>query len=117
HLYSTPPSEGESAVYARDCEPNQKLAQENREWSEKLHPEYDCRPAEVIWPWRGEMAASLADFLPRRHCPLVRHARAALQRAAAAAKVMAQELGKPEDWIQNELKEYKTLVDRYLLSS
>lgn len=117
HGYSTTKREGHWQVYGSDYEAIQKLAQENPEWSEKLHPEYDFIAAEVIWACRKEMARKVEDFLARRIRFLLLDARASLQAAAVVAKLMAQELGKSEDWIQNELKEYKTLVDKYLLSS
>ena len=117
HGYSKVKREGHWQVYGSDWEAIQKLAQEKPEWNEKLHPDYEFITAEVVWACREEMARKVEDVLARRIRFLLLDARASLQAAPTVAKLMAQELNKSEDWTQNEIKEYKTLVDNYLLST
>lgn len=117
HGYSTTKREGHWQVYGSDFDGIQKLAQENPEWNKKLHPDYEFIAAEVIWACREEMARKVEDFLARRIRFLLLDARASLQAAEIVAKLMAQELGKTEEWVQNEIKDYSTLVDNYVLST
>jgi glycerol-3-phosphate dehydrogenase len=53
--------------------------------------------------------------LSRRTRALFLHARAALEMAPAVAKLMAEELGAGQDWIDQQLQQFEELARKYLL--
>jgi glycerol-3-phosphate dehydrogenase len=68
-------------VYGSDREKLLALIQDNREWGDKLHPQYDYLQAEVIWAVRNEMARTVEDVLARRVRLLFLDAKAAIEAA------------------------------------
>jgi glycerol-3-phosphate dehydrogenase len=62
-----------------------------------------------------EMARTVDDILSRRTRALFLNARAALAMAPTVAKRMAGELGKGQDWIDQQLVEFNQLAAKYLL--
>ncbi len=61
------------------------------------------------------MARTLDDILSRRTRALFLNARAAIEMAPAVAKLMASELGRDQDWIQDQIASFKHLAEGYLL--
>src|SRR5690606_27210761 len=106
---------GHWQVYGTDADTILQLAEQNPEWKEKLHPDYDFIAAEVVWACQHEMVRKVEDFLARRIRFLLLDAKASLVAAPTVARIMAQELGKNEDWIANEIKEYEQLVNNYVI--
>lgn len=104
---------GHWQVYGSDLEQIQKLMQDQPALAEKLHPKYDFRLAEVVWAAQEEMIVKLEDFLARRIRFLLLDAQASLEAAPMVAKLMAEQLGKDEQWIASELADYSKLVKRY----
>lgn len=102
-------------VYGSDYAHIQSLAEEKPEWAEKLHPAYDYIAAEVIWGIRQEMALTVEDVLARRLRLLFLDARAAIDIAPRVAALMAEELQKEPGWAEEQIKEFTTLAQRYLL--
>ena len=115
HGYSHTKHEGHWQMYGSDKEEIQKLTKENPLLAEKLHQDFDFIAAEVVWACRHEMVVKVEDFLARRIRFLLLDAKASLQSAPKVAKIMAQELGKDEVWIDTQLKEYENLVKNYTL--
>ena len=101
--------------YGSDKEAVLALANENTDWGEKLHPKYDYLQAEVIWAVRREMARTIEDVLARRMRILFLDARAAIEAAPVAAKLMAEELGKDTVWQQEQIAAFTKLAQAYLL--
>src|ERR1700722_17824878 len=102
-------------VYGSDGEKILALAAADKRRSQRLHPELPYIAAEVIWAVREEMALTLDDVLSRRTRALFLNARAAIDMAPAVAKLMAEELGAKQDWIEQQLHQFNDLARKYLL--
>ncbi len=102
--------------YGADAAAVNKLAEENAAWKEHLHPGFPYIKAQVIWAIHNEMAMTVEDVLARRIRMLFLDARAAIQAAPEVAKLMAQEMGKDENWQQEQLQNFTALAEGYLLT-
>jgi glycerol-3-phosphate dehydrogenase len=60
------------------------------------------------------MARTLEDVLSRRTRALFLDAHAALEIAPRVAALMAEELGKPASWEQQQVQEFSRLAKNYL---
>jgi len=80
-----------------------------------LHPRLPYTGAEIVWAARHEMARTLEDALARRTRSLFLDARAAAEAAPAAARLLAQELGRPHSWEQEQVDQFKDLSKNYLI--
>ncbi|WP_114751603.1 glycerol-3-phosphate dehydrogenase/oxidase [Pleomorphovibrio marinus] len=115
HGFTKTSEEGHWKSYGSDAKRIKKLASGNQAWNEQLHPDYPHLAAEVIWAVREEMAMKLEDILSRRIRLLILDAQAAKDCAPKVAMLMAEELGKDEDWIKKELEDFNKLADKYLI--
>ena len=115
HGYTTHKQSGHTQIYGSDAQGIAELIDQNAALAAKLHPDYDFTHAELIWSCRQEMLVKVEDFLARRIRLLFLDARVSLSIAPLVAKIMAQELGKDEAWIQQELADYELLVKNYSL--
>ncbi len=104
---------GHWAIYGSDAEKIKKLAEENPELQEKIHPSFPNILAEVVWACRHEMALKVEDILSRRIRMLILDAKAALDSAEKVASLMAKVLHKDEAWIQSELTDFKKIAEKY----
>ena len=102
-------------VYGSDAEKILALAAADPRLAQRLHPELPYIAAEVIWGVREEMARTVDDILSRRTRALFLNARAAIDMAPAVAKLMAEELGAEQDWIDQQLLQFDDLARKYLL--
>jgi glycerol-3-phosphate dehydrogenase len=102
-------------VYGSDRQHVLALANENKEWANKLHPRYEYLVAEVIWAVRHEMALTVEDVLARRLRLLFLDARAAIAAAPFTAKLMADELDKDDRWQNDQVAAFTALAGNYLL--
>ena len=101
--------------YGADLEKLKDLHKENKSWSVLLDPGYPYTKACVIWATRHEMAMTVEDVLARRTRLLFLDARTAIKTAAVVAQLMAEELGKGDDWINEEVTTFTAIAKRYLL--
>jgi glycerol-3-phosphate dehydrogenase len=92
-----------------------QLQENEPELKEKLHPDYDYTLAEVAWAIRYEMATTVEDVLARRVRLLFLDARAAIACSNKVANLLSKELRHDETWIQNQLTEFKTVANGFLL--
>lgn len=115
HGFTIKPDEGHMAIYGSDAFQIRFMLKEHPEWREKLHPKYPYTIAEVIWIIRNEMAVKLEDVLSRRFRILLLDARAAKEMAPKVAEIMAQDLGMDQNWIEDELKEFKKTANKYII--
>lgn len=115
HGYTESPSSGHWRSYGKDADNIQKLIKSKPETAAQLHPAHPYTQAEVIWSSRNEMAMKVEDILSRRMRVLLLDAKAALEMAPTVAALMAQELGKDEKWIENELQDFEKLANKYIL--
>ena len=103
-------------IYGTDMSGIQALQKENKNYSEKIHPNYDYTVAQVIWSVRHEMARTVEDVLARRIRLLFLDARAAIEASPKVARIMAKELNKTKDWVIDQETEFKELAKNYILT-
>lgn len=103
------------AVYGSDDVGIKKLMQEDEKLSGKLHPALPYVKAEVIWAVRHEMAQTVEDVLSRRTRALLLDARASMEIADIVAGLMAREMGKDEEWIESQIRDYNEVARNYVL--
>ena len=70
--------------------------------------------AEIVWAAREEMARTVEDALARRTRALFLNARAAMEMAEPAARLMARELGRSKEWAAAQVAEFRDMARRYL---
>ncbi|HAZ25530.1 MAG TPA: FAD-dependent oxidoreductase, partial [Algoriphagus sp.] len=71
----------------------------------------------VLWAVKNEMAVRVEDVLSRRIRMLILDAQAALDSAEKVARLMAKELQKDENWIQEELIAFNKVAEKYLIKA
>jgi glycerol-3-phosphate dehydrogenase len=80
-----------------------------------LHPRLPALRGEIVWAARHEMARTLDDALARRTRSLILDARAAIEAAPEAARLMAAELGRDQAWIGEQVAAFRELARGYLV--
>ena len=103
------------SVYGTDAAAIRKIAGENPQLAEKLHPALPCIAAEIVWSVRYEMSRTLDDALARRTRALLLNARAAVAIAPRVARLMGAELCRDEAWIDAQVKSFTALAQQYIL--
>jgi glycerol-3-phosphate dehydrogenase len=83
----------------------------------KLHPDLPYTRPDIVRAVRGEMARTVEDVLARRTRALFLNARAALEIAPAAAAIMADEMGKPPEWVDGQLEDFREIAKNYMVNS
>ncbi len=101
-------------IYGNRANEIEKLIDENPDLGDKIVPGLPYTRAEIIWICRNEMPYTLEDMLARRTRALVLDARASLDMAQETARLMAEELGFDNNWMEGQLKAYNELVMSYL---
>lgn len=102
-------------IYGTDSAGILKLQQSEPKLKEKLHPDYDYTLAEVVWAIRYEMARTIDDVLARRVRLLFLDARAAIASSEKVADLLAKELGYDATWKENQMADFKTVANGFLL--
>lgn len=82
-----------------------------------LSKDLQIHEVQVWWAVEWEMARTVEDFLARRTRALFLDAREAARMALPVARLMAEYLGKEEDWIGEQVAQFQKLAGRYLLSA
>ncbi|MEY2904546.1 MAG: hypothetical protein RJA52_562 [Bacteroidota bacterium] len=72
-------------------------------------------PNMIRWSVRFEMAKTIDDILSRRIRGLFIDAQESINIAPLVAQIMAKELNKEEDWIEEQLEEFNFIAQKYLL--
>lgn len=103
------------AIYGSDAAALKKIIAENPHLSEKLHANLPSLAAEIVWAARNEMARTVEDVLARRTRALFLNANAAIEMAPKAAHIMASELGKDSNWIDEQISSFKETARRYTI--
>lgn len=101
-------------IYGSDAASVKKLAKE-KNGAGKLHPDLPYNIAEVLWAIRKEMARSVEDILSRRTRAILLNARASMEIAPQVAALIADELGYSKEWQTNQVNEFRSLAQGYLL--
>ncbi len=81
---------------------------------ESLHSSYPVTREQVVEAVRNEMACTVEDFLSRRIRLLLLDARAAVETAPAVARIMAEEMGLGQEWVDSQVEEFNDLAEGYL---
>ncbi len=103
-------------LYGADAKDIRELALSCPEWSSRLHPAHPFLKAEVIWAVRNEMAMTVEDVLARRIRLLFLDARAAVEVSKQIAELMAGEMGKSADWVEEQVNAFGSVAANYILS-
>ncbi|WP_338407481.1 glycerol-3-phosphate dehydrogenase/oxidase, partial [uncultured Flavobacterium sp.] len=102
-------------IYGTDIDGILKLQENEPELKEKLHPNYNYTMSEVAWAIRYEMARTIEDVLARRVRLLFLDALAAIDSCEKVGVLISKELGHDETWKQNQIAQFKTLANGFLL--
>jgi glycerol-3-phosphate dehydrogenase len=70
----------------------------------------------VVWATRHEMARTVEDVLARRTRALFLNARAAIEMSKQVATLMAEELGRDEQWQADQINHFQELAAGYLVT-
>ncbi|MEE8117913.1 MAG: glycerol-3-phosphate dehydrogenase/oxidase, partial [Gemmatimonadales bacterium] len=101
--------------YGSDATAVRALLDSEDGWDEQLHGALPYRLGEVIWSARFEMARTVDDYLSRRSRATFLNARAALEMAPVVAELLAGELGRDDDWVEEQVKTYGKIAEGYLI--
>ncbi|MBP9743265.1 MAG: glycerol-3-phosphate dehydrogenase/oxidase [Burkholderiales bacterium] len=101
------------SVYGAEQE---KILEINEELGDnpRLHPRLPYYIAEIIYQIRYEKAKTVEDILMRRTRAILLDAKAAIEIAPQIAKIMAQELNKNDNWIDEQLLSFNLVAQNYL---
>lgn len=114
HKEGLDPTKPRSA-YGSEIRLIEALEQENKMLKQKIHPRLPYTYSEIVWSVRKEMARTLEDVLSRRTRSLLLDAKASCECAEAVAKYMAKELKKNQDWITEEVNNFKQIAQIYMI--
>jgi len=79
-----------------------------------LHPRLPFLQSEIVWAARYEMARTLEDVLARRTRALFLDARASMEAAPLAARLLGAELGLGLEWQLNQVTQFGLLAQNYI---
>lgn len=116
HGYTSYTNESHLSVYGSDADMIKKMMEADISFHEKIHPQYPYTKAEVIWFVQNEMALTVEDILARRIRLLFLDAKAAIAAAPVVAVILAKELHKDEQWISQQIIDFKKLADSYWIN-
>ena len=102
------------AMYGSDAPALAALIREHPPLGEPLHQALSICGAQIVWAARHEMARTVEDVLARRTRALFLNARAALEIAPAAARLLAAELGRDEAWQERQLADFHEVAAHFL---
>jgi glycerol-3-phosphate dehydrogenase len=114
--YESKEAMGHLAIYGSDAFKIRDLAEANPSLRHALHPELPYTGAEVVWATRHEMARTVEDVLARRTRALFLNARAAIEMSKQVATLMAEELGRDEQWQADQINHFQELAAGYLVT-
>jgi len=100
--------------YGSDRALIEQMAAARPELRERLHARLPYRASEVVWAVRNELARTVEDVLARRTHALFLDARAASEAAPRVAALMAAELGRSQEWAQEQIQSFQKLAEGYL---
>lgn len=102
-------------LYGSDALALKRIASDRDDGNPLLHPNLPYTAAEVIWAVRSEMARTVEDVLARRTRSLLLDARASIEIAGPVAKLMANELDRDQQWVDQQVQAYTDLGQGYFL--
>jgi glycerol-3-phosphate dehydrogenase len=112
--HQSAPAFGAYADYGEDALALAGLVEGRPDLGAKLDTDAPIVAAQVFWAVRHEMAATVDDVLARRTRLLSLNAKAAIRVAPAVARVMAEQLGRAQEWEKAQVDEFTSIAERYL---
>lgn len=104
------------AHYGADAEAVRKFIASDPAYAKPLDEELPHTVGEALWAIRHEMARTVEDVLSRRLRMLLLNAEATRRAAPRVAELLAEELGRDDDWIAAERERFSSLVDGYTVA-
>lgn len=101
--------------YGTDAKGIENMMSLNPEWATPIAPDTNLYPAQVVWAVRFEMARTVEDVLARRTRWLFTDAEKAMEAAPAVAEIMRKEMGRDENWKNEQLKSFISVAEGYLI--
>ena len=102
------------SAYGSSAKDIKQMIKMDPELDRFVHPDLPYRLVEVIWSVRHEMARTLEDVMARRTRALILNTRASMAVAPQIAAVMANELGRDEKWLKEQVDGFLALAGNYL---
>lgn len=116
HGYTVAMSKDYRAIYGEDSIRIQQLEAENPDLKTLLIEGEPYTYSEIVWAARHEMARTIEDVLARRMRLLFLDAKEAEKVAVITAEILGDELGKPIEWKQQQVKDFVKLTKQYILN-
>lgn len=91
----------------------EKIGEDAKELTERLHPSLPCRAIDVIWAVRHEMARTVEDVLSRRNRSLLLGAKESMLIAPQVAAIMAKELKLGKEWEIAQVAAFEQVARNY----
>ncbi len=106
---------GDLEIYGSDAISINELFRNDNTYKELLHPKFKTVVGEVVWAVRNEMARTVDDFIARRTRMLLLDAKAALEVAPKVANIMAKELNRNQNWVDEQIKLFNKIAENYIV--
>lgn len=103
------------AVYGTEKYQLLELEEEEPALAEFLSEDIPLRKSQVVWAVRNEMARTVEDVLARRVRGLFLNAEESLRIAPEVASIMAAELNKEKDWVEDQLTSFQEVAAHYTI--
>lgn len=103
------------APYGVDKEEVLSISEEETEYSGFLSEKLQVLKAQVAWAVRNEMARTVEDVLARRTRALFLDARESVRIAPEAARLMARELHRDENWKTQQIQDFEKVAKNYFI--
>jgi glycerol-3-phosphate dehydrogenase len=100
--------------YGTDAAAIKSLVHKEKSLVELIHPNLAYIKAEIIWAVQNEMCMTVEDALARRTRALLLDAKAAIESAPVVAALMAKEMGKDDNWINEQVESFIKVAYNYL---
>lgn len=81
----------------------------------RLHPDLHYTLTDIVTGVRDEMARTVEDVLARRTRALFLNSKAAIEIGPEVAKIIAAELGKDDKWIGEQIREFRSIAENYVV--
>lgn len=115
HGWTATPERTFAGLYGSDEPALQEIERDNSVLGNEIHANLPYRGSEVVWAVRHEMARSVEDVLARRTRSLLLDAKASIEAASEVARLMAQEMGKDDHWVKQQVRDYTETAQGYLI--
>jgi len=103
------------SVFGSDAKAIRELENSNVLYSQKIHVNFNFTVAQVIWAVRHEMARTVEDVLARRIRLLFLDAKAAIEASPFVSEIMAKELKKDKNWMNEQVAAFKKVAVTYTI--